>query len=112
MAQTGRKTLWIDNFHYQNADKLKAGMEVELEFEPNNPHDPNAIAVFARLGFIFKRKTQVGYIPKETAERMRGKLLPKATVVEVDVRDIYEDDEDDFEDEVAYTLWKFKINLL
>ena len=90
-------------------------MEVELEFEPNNPHDPNAIAVFARLGFIFKRKTQVGYIPKETAERMRGNLLPKATVVEVDVTDIYEDDEDDeddFEDVVTYTLWKFKINLL
>lgn len=26
-------------------DKLKVGTELHLEHEPNNPHDPNAVAV-------------------------------------------------------------------
>lgn len=102
------KTLWVNNFHYQNADKLKEGAVLELEFEPDNPHDPNAIAVFAKLGFIFKRKTKVGYIPKNSAKWMQGKPLPVVTVDYVNIRNVFpdDDDEDDF-----YTTWKIQIKL-
>lgn len=106
MAQTGERTLWINNFHYQNAHKLKVGMEVELELEPDNPHDPNAIAVFARLGLIFKSRVQVGYIPKGTAKRMQGKPLPQATVTAIRVTTPEVGD-----DEEECGSWKFQINL-
>ena len=44
---------------------------LELEREPNNRHDPNAIKVFGRAkGWFFWGRFFLGYLPKETAARI------------------------------------------
>lgn len=85
-----KKHLWIENFHYQNADRLSIGTTIELVPEPNNPYDANAIALYATLGFL-RRKVQVGYLPKARAKALKGKLLPTGTVLRIKVNEAYGD---------------------
>ena len=48
-------------------------MEVlTLRREPDNPHDPNAVAVFDRKG-----RTMIGYVPKQDARRIAALLTPE-----------------------------------
>jgi hypothetical protein len=42
---------------YEVFDELKTGTGVRLEAEPDNPYDPNAVA-------IYYKTTRIGYIPK------------------------------------------------
>ena len=39
-------------------DELRLGVKVELRFEPNNPYDPEAVA-------IYFSDTKIGYVPRE-----------------------------------------------
>lgn len=50
----------------------REGVPVFLERDPNNRHDPNAIAVYieANMFFVFKRRVQIGYIKAEAAARL------------------------------------------
>ncbi len=44
---------------------------LELEREPNNSHDPNAIKVIGiSKGWFFWRSDFIGYVPRDTAERI------------------------------------------
>jgi hypothetical protein len=48
-------------------DAFAAGRRVELVAEPDNEHDPNAIAVWDE-----ERRVQAGYVPAETARELRS----------------------------------------
>jgi hypothetical protein len=56
---------------------------LELEREPNNPHDPNAIKVIGvSKGWFFWRRHFLGYVPRETAARVAemglwGRVKPR-----------------------------------
>jgi hypothetical protein len=56
---------------------LVNGDELILRREPTNPHDPNAIMVFAASGeegnFV-----QIGYVPKQFAAKLKNSHLIKA----------------------------------
>lgn len=45
----------------QVLDKLKAGSKIKMRPEPENPHDPNAIALYCG-------KTKLGFVPAELNE--------------------------------------------
>jgi hypothetical protein len=47
-------------------DAFAAGRRVALVAEPDNEHDPNAIAIWDA-----DRRTQAGYVPAETARELR-----------------------------------------
>ena len=49
--------------------RFRAGSEVQLLPEPDNPYDKNAIGVWDK-----KRRLQAGYIPKDEASRVANKL--------------------------------------
>jgi hypothetical protein len=51
---------------------------LELEPEPKNPHDRNAIRVIGiSKGWFFWHRRLLGYVPQETAERIVGAGLMK-----------------------------------
>ena len=59
-------------------DKLKVGTVLHLELEPNNPHDPYAVAV----GYYDEEQDEmyrIGYIPREDNEAI-------ANILEMDGR--------------------------
>ena len=49
--------------------KVPRGHTLRLRAEPDNPHDPNAIAVDG-LGGGLNRPTPIGYLPKHVAARL------------------------------------------
>ena len=49
---------------------VKVGDGIRLEAEPNNPYDPNAVAVFVEND----KGGQIGYIPRDAAEEFKGLL--------------------------------------
>ena len=57
----------IAGFTYWNGlevfDELKIGTKLQLEAEPTNGHDPNAVKI------LFK-ETMLGYIPRESNEEI------------------------------------------
>lgn len=61
----------------------RAQQYLELEREPNNPHDPNAIKVIGvSKGWFFWRRHFLGYVPRETAaiiaeNRLWGRIKPR-----------------------------------
>ena len=59
-------------------DAFAPGRRLSLVREPDNPHDPNAVAVFDA-----ERRVQAGYVPAEVAPSLRG-------------------------DEQAVSLWEFR----
>jgi hypothetical protein len=48
---------------------LRPGVEVRLRPEPENAHDPNAVAVWNPSG-----KVQLGYIPADLSPRVAGEF--------------------------------------
>jgi HIRAN domain len=50
------------------AEDVGPGRPLELRRDPDNPHDPNAIAVHAPAG------PQVGWVPRELAEELAPEL--------------------------------------
>lgn len=50
------------------SDSVAPGRPLELRRDPDNPHDPNAIAVHAGDG------EQAGWVPRELAEELAPKL--------------------------------------
>jgi NAD-dependent DNA ligase len=62
--------LLIDNVKENGTSSIK----VELEHHPQNPHDSNAVAVYAYLksGLLFKthKRKQIGHVPAYTARDM------------------------------------------
>lgn len=51
------------------AGRFTPGSVVELRREPENPHDPNAIAVYAE-----RARRLSGYVPKAMAKRLAGQM--------------------------------------
>jgi hypothetical protein len=54
------------------------GQSVELRREPNNPHDPNAIAVYLEspvlFGLLGKRRRQIGYVKAPAADGLAKRM--------------------------------------
>jgi HIRAN domain-containing protein len=48
-------------------DAFAPGRQVTLVREPDNPHDPNAVAIWDEA-----RRLQAGYVPAELAPQLRG----------------------------------------
>lgn len=57
---------------------VRSGMGVTLRREPNNRHDPNAIAVWIEIasfwGIFGKRQVQIGYIKSGAAASVAKKM--------------------------------------
>lgn len=63
------------------AGRFTPGAPVRLVREPENPHDPNAVAVYAETG-----RRLAGYVPKGQAKRLAQMLDSGADLVAVAVR--------------------------
>ena len=65
-------TFDISGFQYWDGalvlDRLKPGYSVQLRKEPDNPHDPNAIAIFFEA-------TKLGYVPANQNEMLATMLF-------------------------------------
>ena len=57
------------------AQEVEENDELQLELEPENPFDPNAVKVLSKQGH------QIGYLAKDIAERMRFAILNETNVV-------------------------------
>lgn len=68
---------------------------VELEPEPTNPKDPNAIAVYgvAEVSGLFRKRVRkrlhIGYLPRETAAEIRRDLISKGLPIAGELYSIY-----------------------
>ena len=79
---------------------------VQLEFEPDNPHDPNAIKVMAD-------GVHIGYVPSKNTNKVR-QLLKKSPVIICNIyggpsKTVYEDYNDDGKE--VYTMKKTNHNI-
>jgi hypothetical protein len=70
--------------YWKNSGTLKfigsgKHLSLELEREPKNRHDPNAIKIIGvAKGWILKSRYHVGYVPADMAKRLvLGKFWPK-----------------------------------
>ncbi len=65
-------------------------MRVELVREPQNKHDPNAIAVVLIVPFLlfFKRRAMIGYIKASRAEKL-AETMDAGTKVAASVASFY-----------------------
>ena len=79
-AETGERVAWEDprirvlpvagvSFRPEALDdpSFEPGRLLELVPEPDNPHDPNAVAVWNE-----ERTLQAGYVPREVAPELAG----------------------------------------
>ncbi len=64
------------SFRQEAAAHVQIGEQVIVRRQPENPHDPNAIAIYTLQG------QQLGYIPAKVAARISGEWL-QGTVTEV-----------------------------
>jgi HIRAN domain len=62
------------------SDAVEPGQRLELRRDPDNPHDPNAIAVHAGAG-------QVGWVPRELAAELAPQLDEGETLSAVVLRE-------------------------
>jgi hypothetical protein len=68
---------------------------VNLQYEPNNPHDPNALAVIGTAecrGFFGGSKTRewkIGYLPREIAAEVVGELIKPGLPVGIELFSVY-----------------------
>lgn len=66
-----------------------------MERQPNNPHDPNAIAiigvatVFPFIGKPFEKAWHIGFIPAEWAEEVVRDLIDKNVAIAIESYSIY-----------------------
>lgn len=69
---------------------------VNLQFEPNNPHDPNALAVIGAadrkrlFGGIQAQEWKIGYLPREVAAEVCDQLIRPGLSVGIELYSIYE----------------------
>lgn len=68
------------------------GLKAVLKREPDNPHDPNAIAVFIEVprlfGLLGRGLQQIGYI-KASAAKGLAKRMDEGLVIEASVASVY-----------------------
>lgn len=51
----------------------KVGSRIEIEPEPDNPKDPNSVAVYLLVGrLLLTRRFQIGYLKAATAEHFKS----------------------------------------
>jgi hypothetical protein len=70
LAARGLRVAGVAGAGRHHADALAAvspGSRLELRRDPDNPHDPNAIAVLAG-------GAQIGWVPREVAAELAGEL--------------------------------------
>ncbi len=65
----------VAGINYRTANALafakRRQQRIELERDPSNPHDPNAIKVIGVCkGWFFWRRYHIGYLPRDTAARI------------------------------------------
>jgi len=78
--ETAAWTTHVAGLPHHKPNGLPAvGDEVNLEPEPTNPHDPNAIKVLWKTQFI-------GYIPKDFTSFIRSQNLTVLHIVDVDMK--------------------------
>ena len=68
---------------------VRDGMDVYLEPEPENPHDPNAIAIFIevkRWFFFGPYRYQIGYVSERWAKSFAKRFAAGGKIVEAYVR--------------------------
>lgn len=57
---------------------VREGMRVQLQREPSNPHDPNAVAVLIPVprlfGLLGRGAVQIGYIKARAAKSIAAKM--------------------------------------
>lgn len=65
---------------------IRPGTDLVAKLEPDNAHDPNAIAIyFEKKGLLFgKTQYHLGYLSEELAAEL-APLLRKGTVLKIDV---------------------------
>jgi hypothetical protein len=73
------------------AERLRYG--VELEPEPTNPHDPNAIAVLGTSvvkGWLSSavRKWKIGYLARDLAKEINRDLISKGVPIAAELYDV------------------------
>lgn len=80
---TSRKILLLESplagYQYHRADGvwpfLRVGEPLRLVREPNNPHDPNAIAIYFRndrLGYVPRNENRALAVMLDHGEKIRG----------------------------------------
>lgn len=74
-CQIYESRLFVQGFHIEpyrtNGARFARGRKqrLELQGEPSNPKDPNAIVITGIFkGFLLSSKAQLGYVPREVAE--------------------------------------------
>jgi hypothetical protein len=65
----GRLDTWIVGLQYYDGASAAVSQDVVFERDPDNPFDPNAVAVFTTTG------TQVGHLPRYDAEYFSPLIL-------------------------------------
>ncbi|MEA1081969.1 HIRAN domain-containing protein [Marinobacter qingdaonensis] len=71
----------------------KPGTEIVLSPEPNNPYDPNAIAVYLKVrgwySLFMKVEVQIGYIKKRLAASLTKRLAEGGQILAAEVKSLY-----------------------
>lgn len=81
----------------QIAERRRLMYGVNLQFEPNNPHDRNAIAVIGAadcpgLFGVKAKEWKIGYLPREVAADVVSELIEPSLAVSVELYSIYRTD--------------------
>ncbi len=81
----------------RKAEKKSLQYGVQLEHQPNNPHDPNAIAVYGiseKKGLFSKSVAEwhIGYLEGELAAELVNDFLSKDIQIAAELHSIYESD--------------------
>ncbi len=72
-------------------NEIAEPLEVELEREPDNEHDANAIAVNIPILKIAEMSTQIGHVPREIAEAFAPVLDEDKCDVVAKVHEVFVD---------------------
>ncbi|MGV2465346.1 UNVERIFIED_CONTAM: HIRAN domain-containing protein [Pseudomonas aeruginosa] len=74
---------------------VRPGMEVKLAPEPDNPHDPSAIAVYVHVRRWFTlflpTDVQIGYLKRERAAFFTRKMKEGGRITKAIVKSMYTD---------------------
>ena len=55
---------------------MQKGGDLDLEYEPDNPHDENAVAVYCKYKQFFggAKRRHIGYLSAELAEKLHEEV--------------------------------------
>ena len=77
-------TLFISGFHYYDGpeaeDLLEAGMQLQLNRQPHNRYDNNAVEVFTG-------EAKLGYVPR-TENKIIAELMDKGIEVKAEIKEL------------------------